>query len=88
MENILIPETLNFVPIDFENQLLADQLQKGGFKTDEPSFFSWLGVTMYLTRETMMETMEFISSSTPTGSRIVFDYTSDSGLRACFWLPG
>lgn len=74
-ENILIPETLNFVPIDFESQSLADQLQKAGFKTDEPSFFSWLGVTMYITRETMMRTMEFISSSTPPGSSIMFDYT-------------
>jgi len=61
--------------MNFENQSLADQLQKAGFRTDEPSFFSWLGVTMYLTRETMIKTMEFISSSTPSGSSIVFDYT-------------
>ena len=59
--------------LDFKNQSLADQLQKAGFRTEEPSFFSWLGVTMYLTRETMMATMEYISSSTPSGSGIVFD---------------
>ena len=72
---IPIPETLTFAPIDFESQSLAVQLQGAGFRTNEPSFFSWLGVTMYLTRETMMETMEYISSSTPSGSSIVFDYT-------------
>jgi methyltransferase (TIGR00027 family) len=71
---IAIPETLTFAPIDFGSQSLADQLQKAGFRTDKPSFFSWLGVTMYLTRETMMATMEYISSSTPSGSGIVFDY--------------
>lgn len=71
---IPIPETLTFTPIDFESQALADQLREAGFRTDEPSFFSWLGVTMYLTRETMMATMKYIASSTPLGSRIVFDY--------------
>jgi methyltransferase (TIGR00027 family) len=71
---ISIPENLNFAPIDFENQLLAEELQKAGFSTDEPSFFSWLGVTMYLTRETVMKTIKHISSFTPPGSGIVFDY--------------
>jgi len=71
---IPIPETLTFAPIDFESQSLADQLREAGFRTDEPSFFSWLGVTMYLTRKATMATMEYISSSTPSGSGIVFDY--------------
>ena len=73
-EKIPIPENLTFVPFDHENQLLTDPLAKAGFRTDEPSFFSWLGVTMYLTRIAVMKTMEFISSSTPLGSGIVFDY--------------
>jgi len=72
--DIRIPETLTFVPIDFETQSLADQLEKAGFRTDELTFFSCLGVTMYLTHDTMMETMKFITSSTPSGSKIVFDY--------------
>jgi methyltransferase (TIGR00027 family) len=71
---IPIPETLTFIPMDFESQILADRLQKAGFRMDEPSFFSWLGVTMYLTRESIMATMKCISSSTTPGSEIVFDY--------------
>lgn len=71
---ILIPENLNFAPVDFKKQLLAEQLQEAGFRIDEPSFFSWLGVTMYLTRETVMKTLKHISSFTPPGSAIVFDY--------------
>jgi len=71
---ISIPENLAFVPIDFESQSLADQLKKTGFRTDEPSLFSWLGVTMYLPYEAMMATMQFIVTSTPPGSTIVFDY--------------
>lgn len=71
---IRTPETLAFVPIDFESQSLVDELLKAGFRTEEPSLFSWLGVTMYLIRETMMATMEQIPSSTSSGSEIVFDY--------------
>ncbi len=72
--NMGIPESLTFVSIDFENQSLAGRLQESGFRTDEPSFFSWLGVTMYLTGETVMATLKQISSSAPPGSGIVFDY--------------
>ena len=71
---IRTPETLAFVPIDFKSQSLVGELLKAGFRTGEPSLFSWLGVTMYLMRDTMRATMEQISSSVPSGSEIVFDY--------------
>jgi methyltransferase (TIGR00027 family) len=70
---ITIPESLTFVPVDFETQELADRLREVGFKTDEPSFFSWLGVTMYLTGETVLTTMKYVAAL-PRGSGIVFDY--------------
>jgi methyltransferase (TIGR00027 family) len=71
---ISIPDCLTFAPIDFERQALADRLREAGLRTDEPSFFSWLGVTMYLSRETVMATLKYISSAMPSGSGIVFDY--------------
>ena len=73
--NVSIPESLTFVPIDFEKQSLRDRLQEFGFKADESSFFSWLGVTMYLDKKTVMSTMKYITSSAPSGSVIIFDYT-------------
>src|ERR1700691_1687992 len=48
---ITIPASLTFVPIDFERQTLADGLAQSGFDGAGPAFFSWLGVTPYLTRE-------------------------------------
>jgi O-methyltransferase involved in polyketide biosynthesis len=54
--------------------LRAMVVARSRFAEDEPSFLSMLGVTMYLTLETMMATMEYITSSTPPGSGIVFDY--------------
>ena len=71
---IPIPENLSFVPTDFENQSLAKQLLEAGFRTDKPSFISWMGVTMYLTRESVMKTIKQISSFLTSGSGIVFDY--------------
>jgi len=70
---IAAPESLTFAPVDFETQSLADGLAAAGFDRGKISFFSWLGVTMYLTREAMRTTLSFIASL-PAGSGVVFDY--------------
>jgi len=70
---IAVPESLTFVPVDFETQTLAGQLDAAGFREDQPAFFSWLGVTMYLTREAVLETLRFVGGR-PPGSGITFDY--------------
>jgi len=71
---IPIPKSLTFVPIDFERQTLAGQLWKTGFRIEERSFFSWLGVTMYLTRDAVIATLKHVATVTPDGSEIVLDY--------------
>jgi methyltransferase (TIGR00027 family) len=73
-ENICVPESMSFAPMDFESQSLADALRKADFRTDRPCFISWLGVSMYLSRETLLTTMKSIASSAASGSAIVFDY--------------
>lgn len=45
---IPVPETLHFVPMDFERDQLAQALTQSGLRTDQPTCFSWLGVTVYL----------------------------------------
>jgi methyltransferase (TIGR00027 family) len=76
---IAIPPSLTFVPIDFEQQTLADGLRKAGFNANAAAFFSWLGVTPYLTREACMTTLSFIAKM-PTGSGVVFDFAIDRAL--------
>lgn len=71
---IAIPESLTFVPLDFERQTLADGLATAGFNRDAPSFFSWLGVTPYLTMDAIEATLGFIATTAPPGSGVVFDY--------------
>ncbi len=67
------PESLQFVPVDFEQQSLREALEGAEFRREAISFFSWLGVTQYLTAEAAMATLGFIGSM-PQGSGVVFDY--------------
>jgi methyltransferase (TIGR00027 family) len=70
---ISIPASVTFAPVNFEHQTLADGLRQAGFDAAKPAFFSWLGVTMYLERETVMSTFRFIASC-GQGSGVTFDY--------------
>jgi methyltransferase (TIGR00027 family) len=76
---ISIPPTLTFVPIDFERQTLADGLGGAGFDLGAGAFYSWLGVTPYLTREACTTTLSFVAKM-PAGSGVVFDFAVDPAL--------
>ncbi len=76
---IMIPPSLTFVPIDFEEQTLAGGLAQSGFNASETAFFSWLGVVPYLTREACMITLSFIAKL-PANSGVVFDFAVDPAL--------
>jgi methyltransferase (TIGR00027 family) len=67
------PASLTFAPIDFERQSLADGLANAGFRRDRPTFFQWLGVVPYLSREAIFNTFDFIAGI--PHSAVVFDYT-------------
>jgi methyltransferase (TIGR00027 family) len=73
---IALPEGLTFVPVNFESQSLAEALRSAGFQAGERTFLSWLGVTMYLSREVVMDTLRWVAHSLPYGSGIVFDYAA------------
>ncbi len=77
--NIPVPSSLTFVPIDFELQTMADELHRFGFDTTAAAFFSWLGVTPYLTRAACMTTLRWIAGM-PSGSGVVFDFAVDPAL--------
>jgi methyltransferase (TIGR00027 family) len=71
---IAIPESMRFAPVDFERDTLEHGLDSVGFRRDEPAFFSWLGVTPYLTRNAVFGTFRFIAGL-PRASGVVFDYS-------------
>jgi methyltransferase (TIGR00027 family) len=70
---ISVPDNLVFAPVDFEHATLAQGLAEAGFHSEQPTCFSWLGVTMYLTEAAIMGTLGFVASL-PQGSSICFDY--------------
>lgn len=68
-----VPASVTFAPVNFEHETLADGLASAKFDRDRPAFFSWLGVTMYLTEAAVMTTLGYIASR-PAGSGVAFDY--------------
>ncbi len=79
--NIKVPENTKFVAFDFEHQTLAQALEAGGIKPDVPTFFTWLGVHMYLTDEAVKATLGVLGKF-PKGSEIVMDFISPSYVLA------
>lgn len=67
------PGNVSFHFIDFEEASLVDGLATSRFSAQQPTFVSWLGVTMYLTRPAIQETLRFVLSL-PRPSRIVFSF--------------
>lgn len=75
--NIDVPDNVNFVAFDFENQTLAEALELGGVSSDKVTFFTWLGVHMYLTDEAVKSTLG-VMGAYPKGSEMVMDFISPS----------
>lgn len=70
---------LHYVGCDFEQDDLSVCLADAGFDKNKKTFFSWLGVVPYLTEESIIETLEFISSCAPC-SKLVFDYIVEQAM--------
>lgn len=69
---IAVPPRLAFVPVNFEQEDLAEKLVAAGFQQNAPAFFTWLGVVPYLTQEAIGRTLDFVSSI--ENAEVVFDY--------------
>jgi len=78
------PPSVRYVACDFEHQDLATELRAAGFRRDAPAFFSWLGVSMYLEHEVVMDMMTFFRSL-PAGSGVVFDYLAPVESVGFLW---
>lgn len=68
------PANLHYVAADLAQESLADALRRSPFDPAQRSFFGWLGVTYYLTREVVFETLRGIASISAPGDTVVFDY--------------
>jgi methyltransferase (TIGR00027 family) len=80
---ISVPATVTLVPADLESTGstgLVSHLADAGFDLASPAVVSWLGVTMYLTRPAIEQTLGELGRLAP-GSELVADYMLPEKLR-------
>jgi methyltransferase (TIGR00027 family) len=69
-----IPSGLHFVSLDFTESNLDELQSRPPYNPAALTFFSWLGVTYYLSRDTVLNTLAATARISPPGSMVVFDY--------------
>jgi methyltransferase (TIGR00027 family) len=79
---ISLPPTVHFVAADLSKQSVAQALAGSSFDNAQLAFFSWLGVTMYLTRDANLATMRSVAQCSPPGSELVFTYMEAARLQS------
>ncbi|MYG75516.1 MAG: class I SAM-dependent methyltransferase [Acidobacteria bacterium] len=71
------PPGHHFVPADLEQVSVMEALSNAPFDPEDPAILSFLGVTYYLSPETLAESARSIASGVAPGSRLVVDYMLD-----------
>lgn len=77
-----LPDKLHFVPIDFTKDAIGEKLIEAGFKPENKTFFSWLGVCMYLEQSAIEKVLQNLSTLAADGSDLIFDYADDGLFQA------
>jgi methyltransferase (TIGR00027 family) len=78
---LTLPDSVHFIAADLSQETVAAALSRSLFRSQDLTFFSWLGVTMYLTREANLETLQSIASCAPKLSELVFTYFDERLFR-------
>jgi methyltransferase (TIGR00027 family) len=75
-----VPDGVSFIAADLATESLACRLTAAGFDAAAPALFSWLGVTMYLTRDAIAATLAAIAGLAP-GTEVIADYLLREDMR-------
>jgi methyltransferase (TIGR00027 family) len=79
---VVLSDKHHFVSADLSREGLASALKRTPFQPTTPSFFSWLGVTTYLTREANLSTLRAMATCGAAGSEVVFTYRDQRDFDA------
>jgi methyltransferase (TIGR00027 family) len=71
---------VHFIAADLSNEEVGAALKRSRFDASKPAFFSWLGVTMYLTREANLACLRSVADCAAEGSEIVFTYIDQAAF--------
>ncbi len=77
-----LPPSVHFIAADLSRQSVAAALSQSAFDSAVLTFLSWLGVSMYLTREANLATFRSVASCSPAGSLLAFTYIEASILQS------
>ncbi len=69
-----LPAHVNFTPINFEKESIAEKLLACPYDPSAKTLFIWEGVSYYLPAEAVDRTLSFIGACSGEQSSIVFDY--------------
>ena len=75
---LAMPDNAVFADINFEHESLLDGLLRYGVSMDKPTFFSWLGVTMYLKEDAIDAVLRSVAMF-PADSEIVLTFVQPPG---------
>jgi methyltransferase (TIGR00027 family) len=75
---LALPKNADFAAIDLERESLLDGLLRYRVSLNEPTFFSWLGVTMYLEVDAIDAVLRSVAAF-PPGSEIVLTFATPPG---------
>jgi len=77
---------VTFVAADFQKEDWLGRLVEEGFDTNQPALFLWEGVSVYLDRQAVEDTLRKIASCAK-GSVVAFDYFTTEPLtsHALYW---
>jgi methyltransferase (TIGR00027 family) len=76
-----LPDHVIYVPVDFEKARLDESLFAHGYDKNLKTLFIWEGVTVYITRQAVEETLAFVANYSGEGCSIVFDYIYQSAIE-------
>jgi len=80
--DVLLPASVHFIAADLAKLSVAEALATSSFDSLQPAFFSWLGVSMYLTRAANLATLRSVANCSPPGSELAFTYMDAARLRS------
>jgi methyltransferase (TIGR00027 family) len=81
-----VPSNVSFGAIDFDRESLLDGLRRHGVLPNQPTFFSWLGVTMYLAEASIDRALQSMGTFA-AGSELVLSFLEPGDERQAPTAP-
>ncbi len=76
------PQNVTYLAADLEHSTIAETLRASRFDPERPAFYSWLGVSPYLTQAANARAIQSMAESAAPNSELVFNYVSAAGGSA------